>query len=137
VVRENGPGRPRATPPTRTLASWPLTPFQLFISHLPRSLHPLRVDFRRCGRSCTRTGRVAPESPPLRARSLHGRQPSPSGFNFTFHTPCTRCRSISAGTVGCARERAGSPQIHPPCARSLHPLHRVRDCWKQADELAG
>jgi hypothetical protein len=107
---------PCRSPPARWLASRLPIPSQRFQLHVPHPLHPLRVDFRRYGRLCTRTGWIAPESPPLRARSLHGRQPSPSGFNSTFHTPCTRCRSISAGTVGRARERAGSPQIRPPCA---------------------
>jgi hypothetical protein len=59
-----------------------------------------------------------PADPPLRAGSLHGCQSPPSGFNSTFHIPCTRCGSISAGTVGRARERAGSPQNHPPCAHA-------------------
>ena len=88
VVRENGPGRPRIAPPALTLASRPPTLSQLFPSHVLHPLHPLQVNFYRYDGWCARTDRVASDSLPLRARSLH-------------------------------------------------PLYRVRDCWKQADELAG
>ena len=116
VVRENGPGRPRITPPARTLASRPPTLSQLFPSHVPHPLHPLQVEFYWYHGWCARTSRVAPESPPPRLRSLHGRQLSLSCFHLTSYTPCTRCRLIFTDTMGGARGRTGSPQIHSPCA---------------------
>ena len=140
VVHENGPGRPRITPPARMLASWPPTLSQLFQLHVPHPLHPLQVYFRRYSQSCTRTGRVAPESPPLRTRSLHGRQPSPSGFNSTFTVPHPlHPLQVDFRRYGrlCTRTGRVAPDSPTLRARSLHPLHRVRDCWKQADELAG
>jgi hypothetical protein len=70
-----------------------------------------------------RTGRVAPESPPLRARSLHGRQLSLSCFHLTSHTPCTRCRSNFTQVLVVPRvvreNEPGRPRITPPPALTL------------------
>jgi hypothetical protein len=70
-----------------------------------------------------------PDSPPLRACSLQGRQPSPGCLQLTHNIPCTSCRSNSAGTTGNAQERARSPRFTSPCAharfKAANPLPAV------------
>ena len=138
VVRENGPGRPRITPPARTLASRLPTLSQLFPSHVPHPLHPLQVEFYWYHGWCARTSRVAPESPPP-ALTLASRPPTLSQLfpSHVLHPLHPLQVNFYRYDGWCARtDRVASDSL-PLRARSLHPLYRVRDCWKQADELAG